>query len=250
MRKIFSLLFNTVIVLLSLSAQAQNVGIGTNTPHTSAQLDVSSSSGGFLPPRITGQQRDAIVNPAAGLILFCTDCGEGEMQYYSGSTWRSMNMGVALKYPIISSLNCAGAVNNGNLTTGTAASGVNSVVPYNGGNGGTFAGQIISSTGVTGLTATLAVGTLANGSGNLTYNITGTPATSGTASFALSIGGQSCTLTRTVDASVPNTVTDASNNTYPTVTIGTQVWMAENLRTTKYRVSGHWCDELTAKSYF
>ena len=32
-----------------------------------------------------------------------------------------------------------------------------------------------------------------------------------------------------------NTVTDASNNTYPTVTIGNQVWMAENLRTTKYR---------------
>ena len=32
----------------------------------------------------------------------------------------------------------------------------------------------------------------------------------------------------------PGLVTDASGNTYPTITIGTQVWMAENLRTTKY----------------
>lgn len=32
-----------------------------------------------------------------------------------------------------------------------------------------------------------------------------------------------------------NTVTDADGNSYPTVTIGSQVWMAKNLRTTKYR---------------
>jgi hypothetical protein len=51
--------------------------------------------------------------------------------------------------------------------------------------------QSVSSTGVTGLTATLSAGTFASCS--LTYTISGTPASSGTASFALSIGGKTCT---------------------------------------------------------
>ncbi len=98
----------------------------------------------------------------------------------------------------ITALNCAGATNSGTLTSSTSASGVSSSVPYTGGNGGTYTAQTITSTGVTGLTATLAAGTLLSGAGSLTYTITGTPATSGTASFALSLGGQTCTLTRTV----------------------------------------------------
>jgi hypothetical protein len=47
---------------------------------------------------------------------------------------------------------------------------------------------------VTGLTATLSAGSFAIGTGNLSYSITGTPASGGTASFALNIGGQTCTL--------------------------------------------------------
>jgi uncharacterized protein (TIGR02145 family) len=119
MRKIFSLLFKAAFVLLSHCAQAQNVGIGTTTPHNSARLDVSSSNGGFLPPRITGQQRNAIVNPAAGLIIFCTDCGEGEMQYYNGSSWRSMNMGAGLNPTQVTGITahtCGGAPNVHNAT--------------------------------------------------------------------------------------------------------------------------------------
>ena len=94
----------------------------------------------------------------------------------------------------IGSINCSGATVNGNLISGQAASNVTVIVPYTGGNGGFYAGQSISSSGVTGLTASTPQGLFANGSGNLTYSITGTPSTNGTASFAINIGGQTCTL--------------------------------------------------------
>jgi trimeric autotransporter adhesin len=54
-------------------ADAQNVGIGTATPHPSAQLDISSTTGGFLVPRMTSAQRNAITSPAGGLLVFDTD---------------------------------------------------------------------------------------------------------------------------------------------------------------------------------
>ncbi len=102
----------------------------------------------------------------------------------------------------LTALNCSTATHNGTLTKGVAASSTTSIVGYTGGTGGTYTAQAITSTGVTGLTATLAQGSFANGSGNLTYTITGTPASAGTASFAITIGGQSCTFTRTVYGSV------------------------------------------------
>ena len=98
----------------------------------------------------------------------------------------------------IATITCGSATNSGTLFSGTAASGVSSAIPYTGGNGGTHTGQTVTSTGVTGLTATLTGGNFASGSGNLTYTITGTPASTGTATFAINIGGQTCTLNRTV----------------------------------------------------
>jgi uncharacterized protein (TIGR02145 family) len=103
----------------------------------------------------------------------------------------------------ISSLDCAGATTTGTLTSGQAASGVSASVPYTGGDGGFYGVQTASSTGVTGLTATLGGGSFTIGTGNLTYAITGTPASGGTASFALNIGGQTCTLDVTVTSCPP-----------------------------------------------
>ncbi len=118
----------------------------------------------------------------------------------------------------ITALNCASATNNGTLVHGAAASGVSSDVPYTGGDGGGHSGQTVTSTGVTGLTATLAAGAFAAGAGSLSYTISGTPAGSGTASFALSIGGQSCTLTRTVAAGAITALNCASARNSGTLT--------------------------------
>ena len=73
------------IILLAITANAQ-VGIGTSVPNGSAQLDVTSSSKGFLPPRLTLAQRNAIASPAAGLMIYQTDNTPG-FYGYNGSAW-------------------------------------------------------------------------------------------------------------------------------------------------------------------
>lgn len=69
-----------------------NVGIGTTSPNTSALLDISSTTKGFLPPRMNTSQRRAITNPAAGLMIWCIN-GEtsGEWQGYNGYTWVTLS---------------------------------------------------------------------------------------------------------------------------------------------------------------
>jgi uncharacterized protein (TIGR02145 family) len=94
----------------------------------------------------------------------------------------------------VASLNCNGFTQIGNLISGQAAANVSVSVPYTGGNAGFYAGQSIASTGVVGLTATRTSGTLANGNGTVSYTITGTPSAVGNATFAISLGGQSCNL--------------------------------------------------------
>ena len=62
---------------------------GAATPYTnSAVLEANSTNQGFLPPRLTYDQKNAIVNPVGGLMVWCTDCGtNGEMQVFNGSSW-------------------------------------------------------------------------------------------------------------------------------------------------------------------
>ncbi|RNA61585.1 hypothetical protein D1631_06410 [Chryseobacterium nematophagum] len=116
-------------------------------------------------------------------------------------TWRPLRPDLcsSTNPPVVTTLNCSGVTLTGTLTQGVAAAGVSVTVPYTGGNGVVYPeGASIPSTGVTELFATLQADTLANGDGTLTYTITGTPTSSGTAHFAISFGGKSCDLQVTV----------------------------------------------------
>lgn len=53
-----------------------NIGIGTDTPNSSAMLHVSSENRGLLIPSMTNTQRNAIVAPAEGLIIYNTTTSE------------------------------------------------------------------------------------------------------------------------------------------------------------------------------
>ncbi len=67
-------LITALVFLLSVcSTITAQVGIGTTTPETSAALDISATDKGFLMPRMTTAQREAIVSPVNSLTVFDTD---------------------------------------------------------------------------------------------------------------------------------------------------------------------------------
>lgn len=77
------------LVVISLSsANAQNVGISntTITPDPSSLLELRSTDGGFLMPRMTIAQRNAIASPATGLIIYQTNSSPG-YYFYNGTAW-------------------------------------------------------------------------------------------------------------------------------------------------------------------
>lgn len=83
MKKILCWLF---VVASSIGfVSAQNVGIGTNTPARTAILDLESDSLGFLAPRLTDAERDAIVNPDHGLRIF--NITDSTIQFWNGQCW-------------------------------------------------------------------------------------------------------------------------------------------------------------------
>jgi uncharacterized protein (TIGR02145 family) len=114
MRLIFALILTG---FLSFASYAQvSINNDNSVPDSSAMLDIKSTTKGVLVPRMTASQRDAIPNPAKGLMIFCTD----NNQYYtnagtpSSRNWIMMNSqwitnGSSIYY------------NDGNVGVGTAS---------------------------------------------------------------------------------------------------------------------------------
>jgi len=88
--------FLLTLLCLLFTCGFSQVKIGDNTTlaDPSAVLEVESTTQGFLPPRLTELQRDAIASPATGLIIYCTDCcfNGSELQIFDGTEWTNTIM--------------------------------------------------------------------------------------------------------------------------------------------------------------
>jgi hypothetical protein len=78
MKTILKYFLTQLVLLPSLSIYAQ-VGIGTTSPDTSSILDISSTSKGLLMPRLTTTERDNILLPASGLMIYNTTLNDGQL---------------------------------------------------------------------------------------------------------------------------------------------------------------------------
>jgi hypothetical protein len=114
MNTTIKIIFATCLLLLEATLLQAQVGIGTTSPNSSAQLDVSSNTKGFLPPRMTTAERNTIENPATGLIIFNTTTSGLEIK--TSSAW------VKLVVPTDNVANVTGIVAVANGGTGVTTS--------------------------------------------------------------------------------------------------------------------------------
>lgn len=84
-------IFFCVVFFNTAQCYSQSVGIGTNTPNSSAILDLSATNKGVLFPRLTQTQRDQIVNPVNGLVIFNTTTNTIQTRDTITGTWTNVS---------------------------------------------------------------------------------------------------------------------------------------------------------------
>ena len=194
---LISILFQLCVII----THAQ-VGIGTTNISPSAMLEVFSTNKGVLLPRValdSNTDQTTVPNPAVGLTVYNTAAGNFKIEGFltwDGSVWVRL-ASEEVQAPGISGIQCTGAtINPTTFKAGVPYDGIMEI-PYIGGNGASYpAGSPITSTGNTGLTATLQAGVLQQGNGVLRYTLSGTPLLDSptTAYFNIDVLGNTCTV--------------------------------------------------------
>ena len=74
------------------SAGGVNIG-GAANANASSILELTSTTKGFLPTRMTAAQRDLISSPAEGLMVYVNDVGVKKYYFYDGTGWNPLGTG-------------------------------------------------------------------------------------------------------------------------------------------------------------
>lgn len=206
MKKI-TLLF-IVVLFTTISSMAQvAINKDGSTPDASSILDVQATDAGFLPPRMKTTERDAIGNPAEGLVIY--NITTGCLEFYKGGIWIQLcgNSGTpenGAEYSIGSGGSCQNTVVAGIYRDGKPMNVDNTVtidvlvsvtgdasVSTNTVNGYSFSGsKTFNSTGVK----------------HIILNGSGTPLAVQTDSFTATAdhGGGTCEFSVTVNPQIPH----------------------------------------------
>ena len=143
---------------------------------------IVSSGKGFLAQGLTAAQRDAIDNPSAGLIIYCSNCGtNGEIQFYNGVAWKNIN-GTSVSTPTQNSISLKSSVGTDKQFV-TVNTSITSIV---------YATSLATGVTITNLPTGI-TGVWSNNS----LTISGTPTTQGNFNYTITLTGGSGTITKT-----------------------------------------------------
>jgi uncharacterized protein (TIGR02145 family) len=217
--------FLMALQLLSCFVLQAQIGVGTPNPDPSSVLELKSSTRGFLPPRMTTIQRNNILSPAIGLMIYNTD--KNCLEWCSGAGWyngcdnQESSGGTSVVSSYSKTNTSTGTLRVGTLVTGVTQT-ITAIV--------TVAGSYNISAIANGITFKATGIFTTTGMQDIVFTATGTPSLVETSDFILNTT-PNCSFSRAITKATVSAVCDGSVPTVvvPITSATGKVWMDRNL---------------------